>query len=150
MRPQLVHNVLSMESYVTLTLLGSNGTADHVTTRLGIAPTSCVESGEPVRPRASKLAENSIWRLGSDTQGESVELEDALCRLLDKIEPKADALRQLEDEGYYVSWRCVVATHDLEHDIELEFATLRRLVALPGRLLLDVYDDGTLSENPPQ
>jgi Domain of unknown function (DUF4279) len=73
-----------------------------------------------------------------------VELEDSIRSLLDKIEPSAAALRQLEEGGYIVVWRCVVATNDLEHDIELDFATLRRLVALPGTLRLDVYDDGSL------
>lgn len=73
-----------------------------------------------------------------DTEGPDVELDESLRNLLDKIEPCTEALCELEGEGYSVVWRCVVATNDLEHDIELDRATLRRLVALPGVLRLDV------------
>ena len=77
-------------------------------------------------------------------------MKESLRSLLDKIEPAATALHQPESEGYFVVWRGVVATNGLEHDIELDRATLRRLVALPGVLRLDVYDDGSLLEDPPQ
>ena len=109
-------------------------------------PTRCVEAGEPIRPGSTKIAESSGWNLHSDTEGPDVELDESLRSLLDKIEPCAEALCELEGEGYLVVWRCVVATNDLEHDIELDRATLRRLVALPGVLRLDVYDDGGLWE----
>jgi uncharacterized protein DUF4279 len=135
-----------MNSLATLLIYGSGGTADHVTTCLGVSPTRSVEVGEPVRPRSLKIAGNSGWVLDSDTKGPGVELDESLCGLLDKIEPHAQSLSQLEGEGYFVVWRCVVATNDLEHDIELDRATLRRLVALPGVLRLDVYDDGSLWE----
>ena len=41
-----------------------------------------------------------------------MELDESLRILLDEIEPRAEALCELEGEGYFVVWRCVVATND--------------------------------------
>ena len=112
-----------MESLATLNLWGSGGTAGHVTANHGMSPTRCVEAGEPIRPGSTKTAESSGWILHSDTEGPDVELDESLRNLLDKIEPRAEALSELEGESSLVVWRCVVATNDLEHDIELDRST---------------------------
>jgi hypothetical protein len=137
-----------VDSVAQLLIYGSGGTAAHVTASLGVAPTRCAEAGDPVRPGSSKIAENSRWFLDSDEEGSGVEVCDSLRTLLDLIEPKAQSLWQLDNEGYFVVWRCVAATNDLEHDIEIDRETLLRLVALPGVLRLDVYDDGSLTPMP--
>ena len=114
-----------------------------------MSPTRCVEAGQPIRPGSTKIAESSGWILHSNIEGPDIELDESLRSLLDKMGPCAESLCELEREGYSIVWRCVVATNDLEHDIELDRATLQRLVALPGVLRLDVYDDARLWENKP-
>jgi len=135
-----------VDSVAQLIISGSGGSAAHVTTSLGLAPTRYAEAGDPVRRGSSKIAENSGWILHSHVEGPGVEVDDSLGALLDLIEPKAHTLWQLEGEGYFVVWRCVAATNDLEHAIEIDRGNLRRLVDLPGVLRLDVYDDGSLME----
>ncbi|MBE8522516.1 hypothetical protein ILP97_34365 [Amycolatopsis sp. H6(2020)] len=61
--------------------------------------------------------------------------------LLDRLEPKADALWRLTDQGYVADWFCLATSQATEHAIELDRLLLRRLLALPGDLLLDVMGD---------
>jgi Domain of unknown function (DUF4279) len=82
----------------------------------------------------------SAWLLSSDLPADG-ELADHLHRLLDRLEPKADTLWQLADQGYVADWFCLAASHATEHAVELGRPLLRRLLALPGDLLLDVMGD---------
>jgi hypothetical protein len=49
-------------------------------------------------------------------------------------------------EGYEANWFCSIASHATEHAAELDRPTLRRLLALPGGLWLDVGSDRTDEE----
>ncbi|MGW4059365.1 DUF4279 domain-containing protein [Amycolatopsis sp. NPDC004747] len=65
------------------------------------------------------------------------EVTDHLHWLLDRLEPKTDTLWQLTDHGYVADWFCLAASQATEHAIELDRPLLRRLLTLPGNLLLD-------------
>jgi len=87
--------------------------------------------------------DSSRWFLDSASDiEEGVELADSLTRLLDRVEEARSGLWQLEGEGYWVNWLCFVGSHALEHNVDLDRELLRRLLACPGELWLDVYEAG--------
>jgi hypothetical protein len=109
-----------------------------VTRRLGITPTSALEAGERPGPR-SPVRDVSGWWLDSAPRAkEGVELAGHLHRLLNVLEPAAAELGRLVDDGYWANWFCHVESHAAEHAVELDRATLTRLLRLPGDLWLDV------------
>lgn len=133
-----------MRTLATYRLFGTDGrSAAHVTKRLGLQATVAHGVGDALgaRPRAHRAAVAS-WHLQSASKPEEgVELAQALTRVLDQLEPVGAVLHQLVEQGYSASWFCYVGSHALEHAVELDRRTLRRLVELPGDLLLDLYDE---------
>ncbi|MBP2324099.1 hypothetical protein JOF56_004484 [Kibdelosporangium banguiense] len=69
------------------------------------------------------------------------ELVDHLHWLLDRLEPKADVVWRLVDQGYVVDWFCFAVSGATEHAVELGRSLLKRLLVLPGDLPLDVMGD---------
>lgn len=131
-----------VQTGATFRLTGDHGgTAAEVSRLLDLAPSRASEAGERVGRRSGAVRRVSVWSLSSDLPADS-ELADHLHRLLDRLEPKADALWQLADQGYVADWFCLAASHATEHAVELDRPLLRRLLALPGDLLLDVMGDG--------
>ena len=128
----------------TFRLIGdAGGAAAAVTARLGIEPTRAAEAGDPVSVRRpARVHEVSGWWLSSASSPEDgVELGVALRRVLDRLDPVAPVLWDLEREGYWANWFCYLGSDALEHAAELDRDTLGRLLALPGELWLDVYGD---------
>lgn len=72
-----------------------------------------------------------------------VELAEHLHRLLTVLEPAAEALWELTNAGYDANSLCYIASHATEHAAELDRLTMKRILALPGDLWLDVTGDGT-------
>jgi hypothetical protein len=117
------------------------GTAARVSELLGLMPSDIVEAGELLR--SQRPAEQSMWSLSSAQRAEDgVELASALGRVLDQLGPESEAVWALTREGYWANWFCYVGSSACEHAVELDRATLGRLLALPGELWLDVYPDG--------
>lgn len=131
-----------MRTKACFRLIGEGGgTAAEVTRRLGITPTSAFEAGERARPR-SPVRDTSGWWLDSAPAAEDgVELAEHLHRLLDVLEPAAEELGRLVEAGYWANWFCYVGSYATEHAVELDRATLTRLLRLPGDLWLDVYPE---------
>ncbi|MFJ7219410.1 DUF4279 domain-containing protein [Amycolatopsis sp. NPDC098790] len=117
-----------------------SGSAAAVTRFLDLEPSQAFEAGDQVGGRSSATRRGSLWLLSSKLPPSS-EVTDHLHWLLDQLEPKADALWQLTDRGYVADWFCLAASQATEHAIELDRLLLRRLLALPGDLLLDVTGD---------
>ena len=134
-----------METKATFRLFGGRKlTAAAVTVRLGVAPTWMAEAGDRVSSRSSLTRGSSAWLISSSPAIESgTELGEHLHRLLAVLEPVAAQLWELVREGYEANWFCWVASHAAEHAAELDRATMRRLLALPGDLWLDFCGDGT-------
>jgi len=133
-----------VETRATFRLFGdATLTAAAVTERLGIQPTRALEAGDRVgrQPGATRTA--SVWLLSSGPGSEEcTELATQLRRLLDLLEPVTAQLWDLARAGYEANWFCYIASHATEHAAELDRPTLRRLLALPGDLWLDVCGDG--------
>jgi len=127
----------------TFRLFGDAGlTAAGVTRRLGVQPTRAVEAGDPVSDRSAGTHVCSTWLLSSSAGVEDgTELTEHLHRLLAVLEPVVAPLWELVREGYEANWFCYLASHATEHAAELDRPTLRRLLALPGDLWLDVCGD---------
>ncbi|WP_083715271.1 DUF4279 domain-containing protein [Amycolatopsis keratiniphila] len=130
-----------MRTGATFRISGDHGgSATSVTRQLALEPSQAFEVGEPVGRRPGTVRRVSLWLLSSDLPPGG-ELADHLHWLLDRLEPKADAVWQLISEGYVADWFCLAASHATEHAIELDRPLLRRLLTLPGDLLLDVMSD---------
>ena len=134
--------MLPMDTLATFRPMGpSNARASEVTDRLELRPTRAVETGERASPR-SPVQDEPRWSLASAPHVESgVELADQLCRLLDLLEPRADELWRLVEEGWAANWSCYLGSRATEHAAELDRAVLTRLLRLPGDLWLDVYPE---------
>jgi hypothetical protein len=132
----------------TFRLFGDAGlTSAGVTRRLGVQPTGVIEAGDPVSSRSASTHVRSAWLLSSSAGVEDgTELAEHLHRLLAILEPVIAPLWELVHEGYEANWFCYIASHATEHAAELDRPTLRRLLALPGDLWLDVCGDGTDQE----
>jgi hypothetical protein len=125
----------------TFRLSGDHGgSAASVTRLLDLEPSRAFEAGDRSGRGSGAIRQVSLWLLSSDLPSGG-ELADHLHWLLDRLEPRADTLWQLADQGYVVDWFCLAASHATEHAIELDRLLLRRLLALPGDLLLDVMGD---------
>ncbi|MET8042466.1 DUF4279 domain-containing protein [Micromonospora sp. NPDC005215] len=137
-----------MQTTATFRLWGSAGlTAAAVTQRLGLQPTTALESGTPVSRRSTRTRDSSLWLLNSSPGMESdVELATQLNRLLTALEPVTHLLWDLVQTGYEANWFCYIASHATEHAAELDRPLLQRLLALPGDLWLDVSGDDTDDE----
>jgi Domain of unknown function (DUF4279) len=117
-------------------------TAATATARLGIRPTRAAEAGEPISSRSSRTRDTSLWLLESSPRSETgTELTEHLHRLLDILEPVTAGMWELVRDGYQATWPCYLASHATEHSAVLDRGTLRRLLALPGDLWLDVCGD---------
>ena len=134
-----------METTATFRLAGSGTlTAVAVTRRLGIQPTRTFEPGDPISSRSAHTRDGSMWLLSSSTGARAgTELAEHLHRLLTVLEPVTAPLWELVRVGCDANWFCYLASHATEHAAELDRQLLRRLVALPGDLWLDVCGDGT-------
>lgn len=132
-----------METSATFRLWGNADlTAEEVTRRLGVPPTRAFEAGTPVIPRSTATTDHSLWSLASAPHVQAgVELDQQLRRLLVVLEPVADRLWERASDGYEADWYCWIASHATEHAAELDRNTLRRILALPGDLWLDVCSD---------
>jgi hypothetical protein len=138
-----------MQTRATLRLHGdgANLTAAAVTQRLGIQPTRAFEAGTLLSLCSARTRENSVWLLSSAPQPESdTELSEHLHRLLAILEPVAKPLWELDAAGYEANWFCFVGSYATEHAVELDRHVLQRLLALPGDLWLDVYNDAPKDE----
>ena len=122
-----------MQTKAIFRLSGDAGlTAAAITRRLAIRPTRAFEAGDPVSSRSPSTHDCSLWLLSSSAEvQDGTELAEHLHRLLATVEPLTPLL-----------WERWIASHATEHAAELDRTTLRRLLALPGDLWLDVCGDG--------
>ncbi|MFJ8916343.1 DUF4279 domain-containing protein [Amycolatopsis sp. NPDC102389] len=130
-----------MRTGATFRLSGDHGGSAALVTRLlDLEPSCAFEVGDPVGRRSGAVRRVSLWLLSPDLPPGS-ELSDHLHWLLDKLEPKADTVWRLTGQGYVADWFCLAASRVTEHAIVLDRPLLRRILALPGDLLLDVMGD---------
>jgi hypothetical protein len=107
---------------------------------LGVEPTCAFEVGDQVGRTSGNTRRSSLWSLSSNLSPDS-ELAEHLSWLLDRLEPKSDLLWLLVNQGYVADWFCLAASEATEHAVELGRPLLRRLLTVPGDLLLDVMGE---------
>jgi hypothetical protein len=57
------------------------------------------------------------------------------------LEPGTADLWNLVERGYEANWFCYVGSYAAEHAVVLDRDLMTRLLALPGELWLDIYED---------
>lgn len=132
---------MAARAYATFTLYDDTLTGAEITRRLGLQPTRVHDRGDLISPRNpnSSLRQHTTWALTSalpDTE----ELIDHLSWLLDHVEPRLPAVRDLCQAGCAVRWVCFVTAKPTGNAVWLETETLSRIVAIGGALVLDLYD----------
>jgi len=130
-----------MRTQATFRLAGpQDRTSAHVSALLGLTPSRSREAGTPVSANSAITHDESLWSLSSSPgPQDGVELADQLRVLLDQLEPVTAQLWELVGAGYLANWFCYLGSYSTEHAAELDRDTLKRLLALPGELWLDVY-----------
>ncbi len=111
--------------------------AASVTERLGIAPDESHEVGD-TNPLIGRKWAAAHWSVTSTLQ-ESEPLSAHLQQLLDRVEPVAELLTALHDEGLAMDWFCFIDRDNGQGGPSFTPQLLRRLGALPAVLDLDVY-----------
>ena len=132
-----------MRTGATFRLHGDGGllTAAAVTSLLDIEPTKAHEAGEPRGHGGRRVRDSSTWNLNTEIE-DNVELDAQLRKLLTVLEPRTADVWNLVQRGYEANWFCYVGSYATEHAVVLDRDLMTRLVALPGELWLDIYEDG--------
>ena len=132
-----------MRTGATFRLHGDGGllTAAVVTSLLDLEPTKAHEAGEPRRHGRGSPRESSTWILSTEIEDDT-ELDVQLRKLLTVLEPRTADLWNLVQRGYDANWFCYVGSYAAEHAVVLDRDLMTRLLALPGELWLDIYEDG--------
>lgn len=112
-----------------------------VTQALGITPSFARARGVE-DPRTGRKQPTGVWLLKSGEPEES-DGEDGLdCRLrslLDQLEGKAEAVRQLVQTGYRADFYCSCYMQTESEGAEISAATIGRIAALGASLGLSVW-----------
>lgn len=121
----------------TLRLFPGAGSASSVTQRLGIAPDEIHEAGE-TNASTGRTWAAAHWSITS-TLPEGEPLSAHLNQLLDIVEPVAELLNALHQEGMRMDWFCYIYRDNGQGGPSFTPHLLRRLGALPAVLDLDIY-----------
>lgn len=126
-------------------LMGERLDPDAITRATGLVPHHAHRKGE-ARPR-SRTTELPPWRSGRwsldssnalETSGNH--LEDRVTRLLDQLEPVADAvIRLCAEHGLKADFFCGYFMGQSNSGFELSARTLERIAALGATLGIDIY-----------
>ena len=115
--------------------------AVRVTETLGLMPSQSVEVGQKVAPSAPAAMLSQWWLSSGPGPVDGNELSAQIALVLDRLHPRRDLLWRLAEAGYRMDWFCYIGSHPTGHAVELSRELMRRLLDLPGALLLDIYDD---------
>ena len=116
---------------------------EEITARLGLIASTSHEKGAS-RLRVPIPWKNSLWGLQS-TLGDHRNLADHIQWLIDVIEPKADALKELSKHCKVLVF-CGFASQNGQGGFTLTPPILARLAALNIPLSLDLYPPGPVGE----
>ncbi len=121
----------------TLRVFPGSRSAASVTERLGIAPDESHEAGD-TNARNGRTWAAAHWAITS-TLPEDEPLSAHLTQLLDIVEPVAELLAALHDEGMSMDWFCYIYRDNGQGGPSFAPHLLRRLGMLPALLDLDIY-----------
>lgn len=112
-----------------------------ITDRLGIEPTGWQRRGEVAQPvgRLSRVAAINGWFLGSRGQVDSRDSRRHIDWLLDRMEPRAEAIRSLQAMGCRMEISCYWLSQNGHGGPTLPPTQMRRLADLGIELWFDFY-----------
>jgi hypothetical protein len=129
---------------VSLLLLGDGLPIDEIEAKLGIGASHVGRKGEPNHRGREHLSNVWVWRYPAQS---NIEFEEQIAGLIDMIEPKADALRE------------ILALPEVEGELFLGFGSangqggalfspelLRRIADLGLSVSLDLYPSSAYEE----
>ena len=124
--------------------VGSNDSFDpaEVSGVLGFEPTTSGRKGE-IRGNGRPPRRNSIWSLHSPLASQEP-LDKHLEWLLDRLEPKADAIGGIS-QRYEVDFFCGFSSENGQGGCTFDASLLDRLARLKLPLVLDLYPPGPIS-----
>lgn len=130
---------------VSLRLLGDGLPVDEIEAKLDLAPSHVGRNGEPNHRGWKHLSNVWVWRYPAES---NVEFEEQIAGLLDVLEPKVDALKE------------ILSLPEVEGELFLGFGStsgqggalfspelLRRIAACGLSVLLDLYPSSSYEES---
>jgi hypothetical protein len=131
---------------VSLGIYGEPLEPERITELLGLTPTRWGRKGEiRISPRAKvPPRKNSFWLLSSPL-ADSEPLDAHLSWLMDKLEPKRQALEELAKE-YKVQFVCGFSSENGQGGCTFDPRLLNRLSSLGLPLVLDLYPPGPIPD----
>lgn len=122
---------------VAFLLLGENISPEQVTNRVGLQPTRAWRRGDSVQETLLKRREDG-WLLGLPRKN-TIEFEEELCALLDKIEPQRNAIAEAcKNLNLKSLISCVVYVSDETPILGLSNETMNRMASLGADFDLDL------------
>jgi hypothetical protein len=131
------------EAHVSFGLFGDALVPQRVTDLLGLPPTHAHARGDPhpIRTNPDLRWRSGAWMLDSQ-QSPNAPLEQHLQDLLDRLEPSAEAIRELVAEGLRASFSCGCFLEKENEGTALRPRTLGRIASLDADVDLDIYYRG--------
>ncbi|WP_435018133.1 DUF4279 domain-containing protein [Tundrisphaera sp. TA3] len=128
-------------TYATLRIYPGEIDPATVTDRLGIEPTGWQRRGEMDRGsgRITRVTPINGWFLGSKGRVESRDSRRHIDWILDRVEPKAAAIRSLQEEGCRMDVSCFWTSQSGHGGPSLPPTQMRRLADLNLELWFDFY-----------
>lgn len=128
-------------TYATLWIYPGEMDPSSVTERLGIEPTGWQRRGEATQEagRRPRVAPINGWFLRSRGHVESRDSRRHVDWLLERLEPKADAIRSLQEAGCEMDLACYWVTRSGHGGPTIPPAQMRRLAQLNLMLWFDFY-----------
>jgi hypothetical protein len=128
-------------TYATLRIYPGEIDPTEVTDRLGIEPSSWQRRGEAIQGRDGppKVASLNGWFLSTEGLFPSRDSRRHIDRILDRLEPNAEALRSLQQEGCRMDVSCFWISQSGHGGPEIPPRQMGRLAGLNLMLWFDLY-----------
>jgi Domain of unknown function (DUF4279) len=126
-------------------VMGAALDPEKVTRITGLAPDEAHRRGDPKR-RGNPWREG-LWTVSSSLPDGGNHLEDHLRWLLDRLEPKAPALRRMyAEEDLRADFWCFYSMGQANSSLGITPSTLAGIAAIEAELCLDVYGENAETE----
>ena len=131
-------NPLCEETYASFRIASESLVPEEVTRATGITPRFAVQKGD--RPKVGAPYRTGIWIVGTKDESRSTNLEAHIVLLLDRLEPVADAIREIQERfGARMDFFCYYLQKRGHGGPGFSPSTLGRIAALDAKLDLDIY-----------
>lgn len=125
----------------SLRYIGDKVDPVHVTAVLGLQATNTRAKGEIWTREPERRYPRGSWLIDS-TEADDRDLSTHLSQLLDLLEPRIDAIKQLAYDGYKPNFFCGVFFTGLNGYVALDPGLLRRIADLGASIDIHIYDNG--------